>query len=62
MTIAVRDGGIDPDLLDSSRVTTPSTRTLDLAALGSMFGLDLEGREIDLFDVRAKKRKARADN
>ncbi len=61
VTIAVRNGSIDPALLDSSRVTTPSTRTLDLAALDSMFGLDLEGSEIDLFDVRAKKRKARND-
>ena len=62
VTIAVRNGSIDPDLLDSSRVTTPSTRTLDLAALDSMLGLNLEGSEIDLFDVRAKKRKARDDN
>lgn len=61
VTIAVRNGSIDPDLLDSSRVTTPSTRTLDLAALESMFGnLDLNGSGIR-FNNGAKKRRARDD-
>ncbi|MCH8114243.1 MAG: hypothetical protein IIB25_02075 [Chloroflexi bacterium] len=45
VTVAIRNGSIDPDLLDSSRVTTASTRTLDLAALQSMFdGFDGNGR------------------
>ncbi|MCH8147250.1 MAG: hypothetical protein IH987_04545 [Planctomycetes bacterium] len=45
VTVAIRSGTIDPDLLDASRVTTPSTRTLDLAALQSMFdGFDGNGR------------------
>lgn len=38
VTVAIRSGSIDPDLLDASRVTTASTRTLDLAALESLFG------------------------
>lgn len=44
VTVAIRNGSIDPDLLDASRVTTASTRTLDLAALQSMFdGFDGNG-------------------
>ncbi len=61
VTIAVRNGSIDPDLLDSSRVTTPSTRTLDLAALESMFGgFDLGGSGIRV-STEVKTRKARGD-
>ena len=61
VTIAVRGGGIDPDLLDSSRVTTASTRTLDLAALESMFGdFDFGGSGVRGHSG-AKKRKARDD-
>ena len=45
VTVSIRSGSIDPDLLDASRVTTASTRTLDLAALQSMFdGFDGNGR------------------
>jgi hypothetical protein len=35
ISVAIRDGEIDPELLDSARVTTPSTRTLDLDGLQS---------------------------
>lgn len=37
IVIALRDGEIDPALLDSARVAGPNTRTLDLNALESMF-------------------------
>ena len=61
VTIAVRGGGIDPDLLDSSRVTTSSTRTLDLAALESMFGeFDFGGGKARGHSG-AKKRRSRED-
>jgi hypothetical protein len=36
ITVTIGAGEIDPALLDSSRVTTPNTRTLDLSALESM--------------------------
>jgi len=35
--VTIGEGEIDPALFDSSRVTTPNTRTLDLSALESMF-------------------------
>lgn len=38
VTVAFREGEIDPKLLDSSRVATPGTPTLDLGALKSLFG------------------------
>ena len=44
ITIGIREGGIDPALLDSSRVTGPNTRVLDLKALEGMF----ENLELDL--------------
>jgi hypothetical protein len=37
LTVAIEDGEIDPALLDSSRVTTGATRTIDLNAIMSMF-------------------------
>lgn len=35
--VTIGEGEIDPALFDSSRVTTPNTRTLDLGELKSMF-------------------------
>ena len=37
LEVTIGEGEIDPALFDSSRVTTPNTRTLDLSALESMF-------------------------
>ncbi|MHC4695578.1 MAG: hypothetical protein ACYTFA_02420 [Planctomycetota bacterium] len=37
INVTIGEGEIDPALFDSSRVTTPNTRTLDLNALKSMF-------------------------
>lgn len=40
--VSLRGGAIDPDLLDTARVTTPTTRTLDIGAAAGMlqaFGL-----------------------
>jgi hypothetical protein len=37
LSVVIRDGEIDADLLDSSRVITPNTRTLDLGAIEAMF-------------------------
>lgn len=36
LTLSLREGGIDPALVDPARVTTPQTRTFDLGALKSM--------------------------
>ena len=36
LTLSLREGGIDPALIDPARVTTPQTRTFDLGALKSM--------------------------
>ncbi len=38
INIVIGEGEIDPDLFDSDRVVTPSTRTFDLGALEAMFG------------------------
>lgn len=43
ITVAIGEGEIDPALLDSSRVTTPATRTFDIGALKPL----LEGRDSD---------------
>jgi len=37
ITIGLRDGSIDPKMLDSARVTTPNTKTIDASFLKSMF-------------------------
>ncbi len=37
LSVDISGGMIDPDLFDASRVTTPNTRTFDLAALQSLF-------------------------
>lgn len=37
-TLKLREGTIDPAWLDAARVTTPQTRTLDLATLAELFG------------------------
>ena len=34
--MTIKEGTIDPALLDSARVTTPDTRVLDLGALESV--------------------------
>jgi len=46
ITVRLREGDIDPALLDSSRVAKPGVRTLDLAALESMFsGMHGDGKK-----------------
>lgn len=60
ITVSLLEGEIDEDLLDSDRVTTPSTRVLDLSALISTVS-SLEEVFNSLDQPRGKKSKSSDD-